>query len=279
MPTQSTQIFLGSTPIPLYYLGDTQMGINPASVTTIPTAGLVYLFDATNVASYPTSGSIWYDLSPNKTWASTFSSSVFPTFNSTEKSFIFNGSNTALVSPLSSSIATASKISDFTQIAWVKLVQNGQTGSENGFTNLQSSSVLLGGTPEFDSITFNSNTNVWRLSSALGARNVTSAVTETVFNDYLMIAATRTSGVNNFKLLRNGANVIATGSYSPITYLQSAIISPLSVFGNRFWNGDNAKFSDGWITGSLSAVILYNRVLSDAEINQIYEVGRSGIVI
>lgn len=273
MPTQSTQIFLGSTPIPIYYLGDTQVGINPASVT-IPPNGLIYAFDATNPLSYPGSGSIWYDLSPNKIWASTFQGSSAPTYNSVNKEFNFNGTNTALMAPLSSSIATGSAIRDFTQIFWVK-VANGNPDTANGVVNLEyGNNISL----TFDAISYNGQTDVWRLTSDNNNRNVTSTVTQTEFNTYYMITSTRTAG--SFNILKNGATNIANGSFNPTIYTTATFDPLYSSIGNRVYNTvTSAWASDGWFTGSLSSVLLYNRVLSTAEINQIYNVGRTGIVI
>lgn len=273
MPIQTTQIFLGDTPIPFYYLGDTQVGLNPTSEPSL-LDGLIYNFNATFTASYPGTGSIWYDLSPNRLWASTFSSSVAPTFDTTNKEVDFNGSNNALMVFMSSSIATGSKITDFTQIIWVK-EPGTQTGSAIGITNLSRGAVGIA--VEFDAISFNDDTNVWRLTSENNNRNVTSVQTETVFNSYLMIAATRESGSNNYKIYRNGANIIATGSYTPTIYSASSAAGFYSSIGNRFFNlSVNSWASDGWWSGSLSSVTLYNRVLSTTEINRFYELGRSG---
>lgn len=277
-------MFLGDTPIDFYYLGEQQISYEPKSVSTIPTNGLIYLFDATNVDSYPGSGSIWYDLSPNKLWASTFSSSVFPTYDVTNKEFDFNGSNNALMAAITSSVATGSKISNFTQIMWVKLNGN-QTGSAIGMCNIQSSKIYYQPAPtaDFDAISFNDDSNNWRLIGTYGERSVSSSFVETVFNDYLMIAATRTSGANNYKILRNGANVIASsGSYTPTLYTASADATIYSSIGNRVFNPVSNTWinSEGaWFSGSLSSIMMYNRVLSDDELNQIYNTGRAGIFL
>lgn len=276
MPTQQQQMFLGSTPVNFYYLGDTQMGLNPASISNIPSYGLIYAFDATNPISYPGSGSVWYDISPNAVWAAPFSSSTFPTYNSTNKEFNFNGTANSLMVPMTSSIATGSKIVDFTQIVWVKLPGT-QGGDARGVVNLQFGNST---TIYFDSITFNDDANVWRLASDNNNRNVTSAQVESVFNTYYMITATRTAGTNNFKILKDGPNVIATGSYTPQAYTSGSTTGSYnySAIGNRFYNTTGPSWApDGFMSGSISAVMLYNRVLTDAEIQQIYAVGRTGI--
>lgn len=281
MAVGTTQIFLGSTPIDFYYLGENQISYEPKTAATIPINGLIYAFDSTNTKSYPGSGSIWRDLA-NGLWAAPFSSSTFPTYNSTDKDFNFNGTSNALMVPLSSSIATGSRISDFTQIMWVK-IPGTQAGNARGIVNLQVGLTFGGaGSINFDAISFNDDANVWRLTSADNARNVSSAQTESVFNTYFMITATRTSGADNFRILKDNATVIATGSFNPALYTSSLQNSVYSAFGNRFYNNTANPpewASDGWASASLSSVILYNRVLSDSEIQQIYSVGRTGIAL
>ena len=274
MATQTTQIFLGSTPIPFYYVGENQVGLFPETKTTIPTNGLIYLFDATNVGSYPGSGSQWNDLTINKIVASPFSSSVFPTWDNTNKEFDFNGTSQALLANISSSVATGSKITDFSQLMWMKM----PTPAVNPQGVLGVVNLEYGPTTQFDAISFVSGSNVWRLQSENNVRNVTSAQIESVYNQYFLISATRTSGTNNFKIYKD-TSLIATGSFTPITYKASASIDIWSVIGQRFFLPPVTWPSDGWWSGSLSSVMLYNRVLEQYEIERIYNAGRTGIII
>jgi hypothetical protein len=274
MAIEATQIFLGSTPIPFYYVGEDQVGLFPKSETTIPKNGLIALFDATNEASYPGSGNQWNDITLNKIVASPYSSSTFPTFDATNKEFNFNGTNQALIANISSSINTGSIIQDFTQIMWMK-IPGTQGGNSRGTIGLQTSL----GTTTFDSITWNDDTNVWRLQSDENFRNAVSAETETVFNTYYMMTATRTSGTNNFKLYKN-TSVIANGSYTPVVYTATPTSELYLPIGQRFFNTLSGAWpADGWWSGSISSMIVYNRALTDAEITEIYNVGRTGIKI
>jgi hypothetical protein len=275
MAIQATQMFLGDTPIPFYYVGEDQVGLFPETQTSIPTNGLIYLFDATNANSYPGSGSQWNDLSINRMVASTFSSSVFPTWDNTNKEFDFNGSSQALLAPISSSITTGSRITDFSQLMWMKMPT--PAGNPQGVLGVVGLELPL--SSQFDATSFVSGSNVWRLQSDNNARNVSSVQTETVYNQYFLISATRSSGTNNFKIYKD-TSLIATGSYTPILYATTGSIPIYSVIGQRFFNGTAGNWpSDGWWSGSLSSVMLYNRVLSDAEIAQIYNAGRTGITI
>jgi hypothetical protein len=274
MAIAQTQLFLGDTKVPLYYLGEQQVSLFPKTSTQIPTDGLIALFDATNVNSYPGSGSQWFDLTPNRVVASIFSSSVFPTWDNTNKEFDFNGTNQALIANISSSINTGSIIQDFTQIMWMK-IPGTQGGDSRGTIGLQTSA----GATTFDSITWNDDTNVWRLQSDNNFRNAVSAQTETVFNTFYMMSATRASGSNNFKLYKDTA-IIATGSYTPIKYSASASAELYLPIGQRFFNSGNGTWpADGWWSGSISSMIVYNRALSSDEITQIYNAGRTGITI
>lgn len=266
------------------FLGDKNSFINPYTKPQIPTNGLIALFDATNPSSYPGTGNIWYDLSPNGLVATPFSSSTFPTYNSTNKGLDFNGTSDSLYTFISSSVNTGSIITNFTQIIWLSQPDTG-TGTERGITNLQTTNPA---SIDFDAISFNQDEtpfpplapDAFRLTSAFAARNVTPNVTETVFNEYMMVTATRAGGANNFILYRQSAEVLGTNSYQPATYQATAAAGTAMLMGQRFFNNTNGTYpSDGWWSGSLSAVLMYNRALSAAEIQLIYSIGRFGLSI
>jgi hypothetical protein len=276
MAEVSTQAFLGGNQIGLYYIGDSESAINPFTKPQFPTSGLIAAFDATNTQSYPGSGNVWYDLSPNKLVATTFSSSTFPAYSSTDLDFTFNFTNTALYAYISSSVTTGSKIQDFTQVMWIKQPDDGG-GSERGIVNLQNTAPS---SIDFDAVSFDQDGNYFKLTSAFAARNVTADVEETVFNSYLMIAATRTSGTNNFRIYREGGNLIGSGSYTPATYTGTAASGLAILMGTRFFNNvANSYPGDGWWSGSLSSVIMYNRALSSDELDSMYKFGRFGIEV
>jgi len=280
MSVEGTKVFLGNieiTPTNLF-LGSNSAQINPFT-KQFPTSGLIAAFDVTNIQSYPGSGSVWNDLSTNRLVATTFSSSTFPTYNSTDFEFTFAGDGAtanALYAYISSSVATGSIIQDFTQIVWAKQPDAG-TGAERGIVNLQNT---LAGSVIFDGISFNQDTNRFRLTSANADRNVTADVQETVFNSYLMIASTRTSGTNNFRIYREGGNLIGSGSFTPLLYAGTAANGLAILIGNRFFNNPTSTYvADGWWSGSLSSIIMYNRALSSDELDSIYKLGRFGIEV
>jgi hypothetical protein len=280
MSTVGTKAFLGGIEVNVsnLYLGNVDALINPFTKPQFPTNGLIAAFDATNTNSYPGSGSQWYDLSANKLVATTFSSSTFPTYNSTnfELTFAGEGSTNALYAYISSSVNTGSIIQDFSQVMWLRQPDFGG-GAERGIVNLQNTAPA---SINFDAISFDQNANYFRLTSAFAARNVTANVEETVFNSYLMIAATRTSGTNNFRIYREGGELIGSGSYTPSVYTGTAASGLAILMGTRFFNNvANSYPADGWWTGSLSSVIMYNRALSSDELDAIYKLGRFGIKV
>jgi Concanavalin A-like lectin/glucanases superfamily len=258
------------------YLGENNSFINPSSIPTIPKNGLIAVFDATNPSSYPGTGNYWYDLTTNGLVATTFSSSTFPSFNSVEKGLEFNGTSNAVYAYISSSVATGSIISNFTQVAWLKL-QNTTSGNERGFVNLQNTAPS---SINFDAISFNQSNNSYRLTSAFADRNVTPNVTETVFNEYMMVVATRTAGSGNFKIYRQDGQEVGNGSFQPVNYSATAASGLAVLMGQRFFNNTNATYpADGYWSGSMSSMIMYNRALSQSEIQTIYYAGRFGIKV
>lgn len=245
------------------YLGSGNVVINPyeSPGKLIPTDGLVHYVDAAVPASYNGTGTIWRDLSGNAINFTAYNGSVFPTFNSTEKSFQFNGTTNALAARITGSIGT---ITSNTQLAWVKLatltpsgtsagegiINNGENAQENGF----------------DAFEFNEvKASYWSDIRAGGGNFVTASSAETSL-DWVFVGVTRTT--NSYKLWRNGVEIGSSTAYSPQTYINGRI-----ALGQRHGSGAG-WVANGWLTGSLSMAVTYNRVLSQAEIQQIYNLGR-----
>ena len=289
MSEVGTQYFLGNTEIINSFVGDVQVLINPFEFKPpLPTQSLFAYYDAKNINSYPGSGSIWYDISGNNrnlfitaSVSASFTSSVFPTFNSFENSLEFNGNNGLISEAISSSIAQTHAI---TQVAWVKLanlsssvgvmaVQQGASGTGHvGDNQGYFSGIAYGPT--------GSNYR-WRISSEPWTPDrapIYSSVNETAENEWIMMAATLTFGGglpenNLFTLYRNGNNVLASGSGLNINWFRS---TGSLVVGAQYYNSAPAfgvQF-DSMFSGSISSVLYYNRALSANEIEQIYEYGR-----
>jgi hypothetical protein len=267
MPTQSTQIFLGNTQIPFYYIGDTQVGANPISVPPFNQNGLIAYFNAGNISSYPTSGSVWYDISGRGLQAKPVSGSTFPTFDSSNKTFVFNGTSDVV-----SATFTTSSLTNQTQITWLKLATNTPTGS--GVSNIGSAPDQAAGVEQptitFDGISYDeANDQKFRAQSANGVRTITAGTATTNTTEYFMVSRTIQSGPSTGSLILYVNNAVsASGTQQPIAYSGSLQV----VIGNRFLNDPNWA-SDGYFSGSISSYLLYNRILSSNEITELYNLG------
>jgi hypothetical protein len=108
----------------------------------------------------------------------------------------------------------------------------------------------------------------WSMASSNADQAVSSGDTEAT-TDYVLIVGTRASGTNNFKIWRNGANEIGAGTFTPKTYTDTVF-----TVGAVFLRGIVPTVFSGFWSGSISMCAFYNRVLTNAEIDQIYLNGR-----
>jgi hypothetical protein len=260
MSIAQTQLFLGDTQIPFYYLGEQQVSLFPKSIPVATRTGLVFDIDATKLDSYPGSGSTWNSIGGGPNMIA-FTSSAFPTWDATNKQFNFNGFSDVLIGNFTSSITNS------TMITWAKIGTTNPTGPAEG-GGMNYGNRVVGGFQAFaEAISYDEPGvgNVWRMVSSGGGGSVQSSLqTDTAYD---LVAAVREN--NNFKLYVNGvlqgtnagalATTFTTGSY---------------VVGSRFINSGNTPA--GFFTGSISRVAVYNRVLSELEINDLYEATRFG---
>jgi hypothetical protein len=266
MPIQQQQMYLGDTAVNFYYLGDTQVGLNPISVEPFSNKnGLIAYFNAGNLTSYPTSGSIWYDISGKGLQAKPVSGSTFPTWDAANKTFVFNGTSDAL----SATFTTSSLIAQ-TQIVWLKLATN--TPSGTGIGNIGSAPDQAGPIPEivaFDGLAYDEgNDQKFRAGSSNGLRTVIATSTTTNTSEYFMVSSTRASGSNAAVNLYINNTSSGSGNFTPYDYS-----GPLQiVIGNRLLNEPNWA-ADGYFSGSISSYLVYNRVLPQAEITELYNLG------
>jgi hypothetical protein len=255
-------IFLGNQEIGLASLGSLPVVINsyPTTGKLIPTNGLVMYVDSTVAASFTAGSSVWKDLSGNNINFTVFNSSVFPTYNATEQSLQFNGSTNALSARVTGSIAT---ITNNTQLAWVKLATLTPSGTSAGEGIINNGNNAQ---DAFDAFEFNEVvTSRWSDIRAGGGNFVTASANETSL-DWVFVGVTR--GTNEYILYRNGVEIGRRTTYSPQTYNDGRIS-----LGQRHANGAG-WIGNGWLTGSLSMALTYNRVLTQSEIQSIYNLGR-----
>lgn len=224
----------------------------------IPTNGLIQYLDATELTSYPGSGSVWFDISGNGYSATTFAGSTFPTYDVGLEAFNFNGSNNVLTASFTGSITTN------TQVVWAKLgtLDTGGTYNSMGLYNIQRSG---GADRNWDDINYK-EVDGWANMSSDNDRNVKSNDVEVNTNNFVCIAITRQAG--EYEIFRNGVSI------------ESAVFTPPSrdngsmVVGNAYFQLNNQFTPSGYFTGSLSMCLTYNRVLSNVEITDLYNQGR-----
>ena len=223
----------------------------------IPTSGLVQYLDATLTASYNGTGTTWFDLSGNSYNATASFGASFPTWDGTNNEFGFNGSSNAL----SAIIPSITTFSAFTWIKLNSLTPSGTSGAE-GVYGLSTTGV----TPLFDSLTFTETVqSKWEIATENNNRDVLSPDAETSL-DYIFIGMTSTSG--SVKLWRNGV-VLASAVKTPLTYTNG-----IALVGQRYYESDAGWPADGWFNGDTSMCLLYDRVLTDVEITNLYTQGR-----
>jgi hypothetical protein len=259
MAIKTTQIFLGDTQIPFYYLGDTQVGLFPKSEPSVPRNGLVFDIDATKASSYPGSGSTWFSIGGGPDVVP-FTSSIFPTWDGTNKQFNFNGSSNVLIGNFTSSLTTN------TMITWIRVGTINPTGAAEGGGMNYGNRIISNAQANWNAISYDEGNTRFRMVSAGGVNAVDANIQTNT--EYELIAAVRESG--SFRIYVNGVLEGTNTSLSP----DAGFISGSYLIGSRFISNPNTP--QGYFTGSISRVAVYDRVLNTEEINGLYEVGRFG---
>jgi hypothetical protein len=242
----------------------------------IPTGGLIQYLDASNPASYPGSGSVWYDISGYNHNMSASFGGTFPTWDSSSQYFNFNGTNNVV------SVYTTSSLSAYSMVVWAKLGSLIGTGSDGAYSI---SSGSERGAPtvglQFDALEFGGPTDSWQIATEQNQRDVPSAVTETNIDEFFMIAMTNAGLSGSQNLYRavgqQPPTVVGNGNKGDV-YLGTGSGSLLLV-GSSYYTATAGPGSepgygpDAFFTGSIAGTLLYNRVLSANEINDIWNAG------
>jgi hypothetical protein len=236
----------------------------------IPSVGLIQRLDASNPASYPGSGSVWYDTSGYNHNMSASFGATFPSFSNNQ--FTFNGTSNAVSSFITSSLST------YSMVVWARL---GTLTAPTSSMSAGAYSIASGsdaGQPstglQFDSLTFDENRqDKWEIATEQNERDVLSSVSETNINDYVMVSMTNAgvTGSGSQKLYRN-SDLVATGSLGDSYSAGKNLV----LVGSRYYQptGSFEGYApEGFFTGSIIAALLYNRVLSSSEIKDIYDAG------
>lgn len=222
-------------------------------VSGVPAAGLQLYLDASNPASYPGSGSTWFDVSGNNrnfTWDSA-------SFNSSGIKY-FVSSNRRATGPASNSFGV-NNTSGYT--IFITIFQNSLT-SQGTFKWYSSNGSGSQGRGIFSHLTWGDSNIYWdqggccnpdtRTSVALPSptgtwhviafRNNYAATSRTIWRNN-SILTTNTSGIANINLSGTAANIGGTDEYTSFD-------------------------------GNIGQFLMYNRSLSDVEMTQVYEILR-----
>jgi len=241
--------------------------------TSIPKNGLIQKLDASDPASYPGSGSVWYDVSGYNHNMSASFGATFPSYSNNQ--FSFNGINNAVSTFITSSLPA------FSMVVWQELGAYTLTSNTSSRSGGAYSLATGSGQPgtQFDSLTYNENREEkWEIATENNNRDVLSSVSETAasLSEYVMISMTDGGGpLGAQKLYRNSA-LVGTGSKG----VQYTGNKNLVLVGSRYYNFPSVSPAvegyyapEGFYTGSILSALLYNRELSASEIAGIFEAG------
>ena len=217
----------------------------------IPTSGLVLYLDAGNTKSYPGSGSTWTDLSGNSNNLTLVSSPTFSssyggclTFNgSTQRAYISNASCSANFKTMTAYSSVAAIKSLNSDTAWHTLYS---FGDSSNFIDMwqRSGTRVFGsdGTQLYSSTDmYTSGMSVWAHTSSVAAGGV---------------------------LYRNGESIAS-----------ASVASQTSTSTYDFGIAYDSNTSSYFANVEFPVLLIYNRVLTSAEIQQIYSAyrGRFGL--
>jgi hypothetical protein len=228
----------------------------------IVTDGLVLNLDATKRESYPGSGTTWYDLSGYGNHG-TMSGAAVQDVGTAAQGIGFDGTNDKVTIPAAASLRPTTAI---TMEAWVYL--NALPGS-GWYTVMQAPQSNASHTnPYFDWAIYINYTGGLHARINGESDDLSTGTTSKVSTStWTQVAITWTGGTNKYYIQ---GQLVQTKS----------ITTTAIVYDNNtdVLLGVNASSTED-LNGNLTAVRLYNRVLSDAEIQQNYNAlkGRYGL--
>lgn len=234
-------------------LNSTSIGPEGQALKHIVKDGLVLHLDAANLNSYPGSGSTWYDLSGR---GNHFSIGANITWNSAGY-FNFNGGT--LTGPASNASTFGFRT---TNEHYIEVYAQVTSAATNNFFNWQATPSLGSDTRAIWSHFYYSNGNTYYdVDGCCDPTQRISYANDSDFTSGVKLAAwrTRTNTTPNRQFFKNTVSVMDSGAYSTATVT---------------WNLTTAAtIGNGWL-GNLYSFKLYNRALSDSEMQQNYNIER-----
>jgi hypothetical protein len=222
-------------------LGD-YLKYNYSVVSNPVTSGSILFLDASSTDSYGGSGTTWTDLSSGGKDGTLVGS---PTFSSANKLFSFSGTGQYVTLP--------SGFGDFTGGITLFFVAD-LAGTNNSYERM----IDLSNGADVDNILFSRDTTTTGLRYDIrdgSSGNTNVVATNGVLNNTLASYAAVDNGTN-IKLYRNGVLLTTGASNLPANTTRST-----NYLARSPWN-------DGYLEGSIGVAIVYNRALSDGEIEQ-----------
>ncbi len=168
-------------------------------------------------------------------------------FGNSISAYNFNGNQQYIVTN-----SIQSQLSSKTFSAWVKLNSLNQTGG--GVISIQKPNGS-----EFDALVYNEFSSGWFFGSDYLSRSSTSNFIESQSNEWINMVVSYEN--NNFKMYRNGILIHTSSQYALKTFSLDCVF----LFGFRHYWAAN-----GFINAKLDDIFIYNRALSDTEIQQLY---------
>lgn len=221
----------------------------PEEELPIPSNGLILYLDAANPTSYPGTGTTWFDLSGNG-YDHTLVGS--PTF--TGDAFVFDV-NTKYAELNGSTIANNFGSNEITVFATVS--RSGLVQKPSIFTYINSPR------PMFNAPGNRLGTTTQNYWDASGNGWIAGTNTSWTLNDWYGYAWTASGTSLNMYYNLQQNTYISNGSF---TLTNSVNLAPGANILIGKENGGNFNS----LTGSLGAVVVYNRVLSSAELTQLF---------
>jgi hypothetical protein len=227
--------------------------IDPISANDFPTSGLQLYLDAGNSSSYSGSGSTWTDLSGNGRNATLVNG---PTYSSSNGGILnFNGVDEyAYTAGYKGITGTGAR----TSIIFFKTSQSNISPRLFGWGTTNTGEKW---NISLDATTYRPRAEV--AGGAVVANTTTPDVTDQLW--HMVASSVPASGtVNDIKLYVDGELITDTSITSGTTSVNTASGSDVSLGASQ------ADASPGYLNGSISQFLIYNRQLSDFEIKIVH---------
>jgi hypothetical protein len=226
----------------------------------IITNGLIAYYDAGKTASQPATGAVWYDISDNKKNATP--GATYPTFNSSGY-FTFDRVNSQIYR--TSALAPVAWSEPWTIEVWM-YTPTGATWS-NGL--YRSHFISVGSTA-----------GTWGVIRSIADNNITAWVRGAAEQGEAPPATLARDTWNQFVGTWDGVNTVS--SYKNGAFVGSATVTPTGtpddIGSGMNIGGASSTVSDAqgiYYEGNIAAVMIYNRSISSAEVNNNFEALRN----